>query len=790
MVMTLREQKWSRWSAALGRFSARQVDLALALLVTVTGLMLFAFAGIGGNTRAGFLFLQNVEQRSLDMRFAARGQRPHDERIVIVGIDEKTLQNVGAFPLPRTSYALLVNRLTAGGAGVIAFDVTFPTPESNSAQQALAQLQRELGSSAPAKVTARIKQLEAAGDHDAAFAAALQQSGRVVLGHLFLDRERAQSADAKRSEEYFNIIWAKAFPQVLKVKSKGRDFDLGRAWLENGGNVYPGAEANLALLAESAASYGFFNTNPDPDGTLRRALLIVRYGDQDFFPSLAMQTLREYEKIPDQEIAAYISENGLERIQFGRHNLRPWHDGSVLINYAGPYHTYQHYSMWDILRGAVPPDTFKNKIVLVGGTALGIGDLRSTPFEKQDAGYMGVEVHANIIDNLLHSDEKGRGSLTRGLQEEMIDTGFILLFGLVFGFWFSRIKPLYSTISLFLTLGAFAGFIYFSFARWGLWLSCVIPAGTLVVNYAVITSFRMIFEEGEKRKIRKTFSQYLSPGVIALIEKDPQKYIRPGGETKDLTVMFSDIRGFTTLSEGLTADELVLLLNEYLGEMTEVLFRSLGTLDKYIGDAIMAFWGSPYPQTDHAYRACVCALEMVATLEKLNARWQAEGRKQISIGVGLNTGPVNVGNMGSAKRLAWTVMGDNVNLASRLEGMTKEYRSKIVISEGTHREIAAQFVCRDLDKIRVKGKHQPVTIYELLDFAAEKEKYEPLLSSFNHAMEAYREQNWREAAGRLGEMLTRFPDDGPTQIFLDRVLEFMQNAPEPDWDGVYVMKTK
>jgi adenylate cyclase len=788
--MTLREQRWSRWSAALSRFSARQVDLALALLVTLAGLVLFAFTGIGGNTRAGFLFLQNVEQRSLDMRFAARGQRPHDERIVIVGIDEKTLQNIGAFPLPRTFYASLVNRLTAGGAGVIAFDATFPTPESNSAQQALSQLQRELGPSAPAKVTARIKQLEAAGDHDAMFAAALQQSGRVVLGHLFLDRERAQSADAKRAEEYFNIIWAKAFPQVLKVKSQGRDFDLSRAWQENGGNVYPGAEANLALLAESAASYGFFNTNPDPDGTLRRALLIVRYQDQDFFPSLAMQTLREYEKIPDQEIAAYISENGLERIQFGRHNLRPWHDGSVLINYAGPYHTYQHYSMWDVLSGAVPPGTFKDKIVLVGGTALGIGDLRSTPFEKQDAGYMGVEVHANIIDNLLHSDEKGRSFLTRGLHEEIIDIGFILLFGLVFGFWFSRIKPLYSTISLFLTLGAFTWFVYFSFAHWGLWLSCVIPAGTLVVNYAVITSFRMIFEEGEKRKIRKTFSQYLSPGVIALIEKDPQKYIRPGGETKDLTVMFSDIRGFTTLSEGLTAHELVLLLNEYLGEMTEVIFRSLGTLDKYIGDAIMAFWGSPYPQSDHAYRACVCALEMVRTLEKLNARWQAEGRKQISIGVGLNTGPVNVGNMGSAKRLAWTVMGDNVNLASRLEGMTKEYRSKIVISEGTYREIADQFVCRDLDKIRVKGKHQPVTIYELLDYAAEKEKYEPLLSRFNHAMEAYREQNWQEAAGRLGEMLTRFPDDGPTQIFLDRVLEFMQNAPEPDWDGVYVMKTK
>src|SRR5882724_1230096 len=411
MVMTLREQRWSRWSRWLGRFSARQIDLALAMLVTLTGLALFAYAGIGGNTRAGFLFLQNVEQRSLDMRFAARGERHHDERIVIVGIDEKTLQNVGSFPLPRTSYALLVNRLTAGVAGVIAFDATFPTPENNSAAQALTQLRRELGSSAPANVTAKIKELEAAGDHDAMFAAALQQSGRVVLGHLFLDRDRAQASDAKRAEQYFNIVWAKAFPQVLKVTAKGRDFDLSRAWIDNGGNAYPGAEANLALLAEAAASYGFFNTTPDADGTLRRALLMVRYQDQDFFPSLAMQTLREYEKIPDQEIAAYISENGLERIQFGRHNLRPWHDGSVLINYAGSYHTYRHYSMWDVVNGTVPPETFKNKIVLVGGTALGIGDLRNTPFQKQDAGYMGVEVHANIIDNLLHSNEKGRGFL-------------------------------------------------------------------------------------------------------------------------------------------------------------------------------------------------------------------------------------------------------------------------------------------------------------------------------------------------------------------------------------------
>jgi adenylate cyclase len=240
----------------------------------------------------------------------------------------------------------------------------------------------------------------------------------------------------------------------------------------------------------------------------------------------------------------------------------------------------------------------------------------------------------------------------------------------------------------------------------------------------------------------------------------------------------------------MTADELVRLLNEYLGEMTDVIFRNLGTLDKYIGDAIMAFWGSPYPQSDHAFRACTCAIEMIRGLENLNLKWQAEGRKEIAIGIGLNTGPVNVGNMGSAKRLAWTVMGDNVNLASRLEGMTKQYRSRIVISEGTYRQVADHFVCRELDRIRVKGKHQPVVVYELMDVAAARPKYQALITRFESAMEAYHAQNWRDAAGRFGELLGSYPEDGPTQIFLQRAVEFLETAPEADWDGVYVRKSK
>jgi adenylate cyclase len=403
---------------------------------------------------------------------------------------------------------------------------------------------------------------------------------------------------------------------------------------------------------------------------------------------------------------------------------------------------------------------------------------------------MGVEVHANIIDNLLHSQEKGRGFLQRGPHEEMIDIGFILLFGVVFGFLFSRITPLYSTILVIVTLLAFGWFVYFSFASKGQWLSFVIPAATLAANYVGITSVRMVREESEKRKVRKTFSQYLAPGVIELMEKDPEKYLSMGGEMKELTILFSDIRGFTTISEKLTPNELVQLLNEYFGQMTEILFATNGTLDKFIGDAIMAFWGSPVPQEDHAFLSCSCALQMVSGLAELNQKLQRAGRPPIGIGIGLNTGLVNVGNMGSERRRSWTVMGDNVNLASRLEGITKEYHVQLIISEATYRHVASQFVCRELDKIRVKGKTLPVNIYELMDVEDNRALHQSLLNGFDGAMQEYRQQNWNRAAELFAELLAQFPDDGPTQIFLERAIEFSENAPEGEWDGVYVMKTK
>ncbi len=774
----------------LGAWFSQHTHGTIALAATTIGLALFAYAGIGGNGRAGFVFLQDIEQRSLDLRFALRGSRTPDPRIVIVGIDEKTLQQIGSYPLPRSSYALLVNNLKADGPRVIAFDMTFPLPESSEALAMLNKLNRDFGAKASPAQKEEVEDLRLQADIDAQFADAIKNAGNVVVGHLFLDADRAKYADPKQAEAYFDIVWAKAFPQVFKNKSGKHDFDLGAAWIRAGGPVAQGVEANLPQFAEAAASYGFFNINPDADGTLRRVPFVIRYRDQDFFPSLDLEVLQQYEEIPDQQIAAYISADGLDRIEFGSHKLHPWQDGTALINYVGPYHSYPHYSMADVVSGALPPNTFKDKIVFVGSTALGIGDLRNTPFQKQGSGYMGVEVHANILDNLLHDREPHRTFLVRSFRQELVDIGFIILFGGVLGVWFGRCRPLVATITAVIVFAAFVGFVYLGFVHWGRWFSFVIPATTLVISYVSATSFRVAFEEREKRKIRKSFSQYLSPGVIAMIEKDPEKYIRPGGETQELSIMFSDIRDFTAMSEGMSPDDLVRLLNEYFNAMTEVLYRNLGTLDKYIGDAIMAFWGSPYPQKDHAYHACCCAVEMVARLAELNRGWSAHGGREIAIGIGVNSGPVNVGNIGSEQRLSWTAMGDNVNLASRLEGMTKQYRTAAIISDATYVQVKHQFVAREVDKIRVKGKHQPVTIYELFGPVSEQSKHESLLVAYNAALECYRTHNWREAAGKFGPILESYPHDGPTQVLLQRCLEFMDEPPADDWDGVYVASSK
>jgi adenylate cyclase len=763
--------------------------LLIALAVTLLGVVAFFDAGPEARSPRIFALLQNLELRSLDLRFQLRGVRPHDPRISIVGLDETTLHRMGTFPIPRNAYASLIERLSASGARIIVFDETFPTPEKNSAVEALKELQAEIGPNPGPKIVERIRSAEEKKDNDAILAAAMAKAGNVILGHIFLSRERAAETDPKAAEAYYNTLWGQPFPQIVKVKHKGEDFQIPQAWEQGKGQIAWGIEPNIPALADVAKSYGFINANADFDGTFRRATLLIRYQDLDYFPSLAFQAVKQYEGIPDQQVAGYMGAAGLERIDLGPHRIATAPDGTISINYAGPYNTFPHYSMIDVIDGRVPGSAFRDGLVLVGPTALGIGDIRNTPFQE-DTAFMGVEIQANIVDNLLHAGEPGRSYLRRGPNQEAIDLAFIVGFGLVMGYVFSRVRPLLAMASVLLALALFSLFVDQAFLRWDMWLSFAIPAATLLLDYAGITTYRMVFEEREKRRIRRSFSQYVSPKVIQLIEREPAKYLSPGGEMKDLTVMFSDIRSFTTISEALTPNELVLLLNEYLGEMTSIIFHRLGTLDKYIGDAIMAFWGSPVPQEDHAHRACAAAIEMQRRLRELNQKWAEQGRKQLAIGVGVNTGPMSVGNMGSPQRLAWTVMGDNVNLASRLEGINKHYHTGIVISEFTRQQVGDGFVVRELDRIRVKGKLHPVGIYELLDFANGASKYDDLLTRFADALCAYRSQCWQQAIEKLEQLLVAYPEDGPSKEFLRRCHEYLEHPPEAGWDGVYVMETK
>ncbi len=765
--------------------SSRRLEVTIPAVVTVVGLLLFALINIGSNDSATSRFIQKLELQSLDARFHLRGPRAHDENIVIVGLDEDTLQQVGSFPIARNIYAQMVDQLAKGGAKVIAFDANFPVPEKNSAVEALKTLESRV-SGAPS-VTKEIQKMELTADNDAILAESFKRAGNVVLGHLFLDPIRAKSVTNQGREEYLNILSRRPFPQIQKV-SKGKDFEKDSAFEAAHGQVARGVYANIRTLAESAKSYGFFDDEADADGTFRRATLLILYAGSDFFPSLAVQTVREFEDIKDQDVVAYIAETGFERMELGRHTLHIQGDGHALINFVGPYLSYKHYSMIDVVKGIVPPETFKGKIVIFGATAVAIGDIRNIPFP--DPGYMGVEIHANIVDNILHSGESGRGFLSRGINEESIDVFFILLFGAGLGYWFLHSKPSTATASAVAALFIFAAVVYLAFAYLGMWLSFVVPTGTLIANYAGITSFRMIFEEREKQRVRNTFKRYVSPGVISLIEKDPQRYFKPGGESKDLTVMFSDIRSFTSLSEGLTPDELVTLLNEYLGEMTDIIFKHWGTLDKYIGDAVMGFWGSPFPAKDHAVRGCAAALEMHARLHELNQKWVADGGQALAAGIGLNTGIVNVGNMGSAKRFAWTVMGDNVNLASRLEGASKEYRVSIIVGRGTFEEAKTQYVFRELDRICVKGKVQPIQIYELLDHIANQDKHNERIALWSKALGFYLRGEWEHGIRAFEAVLERYPDDGPSSVFLHRCEEKMTEAPVADWDGVWVMKSK
>src|SRR5258707_1583206 len=534
----------------------------------------------------------------------------------------------------------------------ISFDVTFSKPDQSSAPlRALwadFESRQKAGETIDPRLMAEIKKSIAATDADQRFATSIQNFGAVVLGNFFLHTEAdLRGLDDKTLDDYANQIAFYSFPNVRPLNpATGKNDRIALIQKFNPDRLLPqGTEANLSIftsaLSEETPSTGFFTVYPAIDGVVRRSNLIIPYGrskdlaDWALYASLDVQSVRSFLGLPNDQVVLEFGPVGASRILFGSNTpVRTDELGRVFINFHGPAYTYKHYSMVDVIEHQTPPDAFSGKIVLVGATATGIGDLRTTPFGGLD--YPGVEIHANVIDNILHGN-----FLRRGAKQSLWDLLLILFFGVPLGIWMALVSPRWMGFGMLL-LTALVAVDYFAFLR-GSWLNFTIPALTLTSNVILVSLYRALVEEKEKRRVRSAFGQYLSPEVVRRLLVNPQ-LVEP--RKTEITVVFSDIRGFTTISEKLETQELALFLNQYLSDMTQIVFQHRGTLDKYIGDAVMAFWGAPFEEEGHAVLACQSALDMMARIRQLQEKWQAEGKPRLDIGIGFETRVSSIGYTG------------------------------------------------------------------------------------------------------------------------------------------------
>lgn len=798
--------KWSAGRSGFGIYEllvswwGHRASFLISLSVTLAALLIYFFSFFGESPTPIFGFLEKLEDSSLDMRFLYRpaSATPVDPRIVMVDIDQHTQEVLGKWPFSRMHFAHLLDTLHEGHAKVAAFDITFSKPDQTSAPllalRADLEARRKTGEAIDPRLMQELDQAIVEYDADKQFAKSIQRFGAVVLGNFFLHTEAdLRGLDAKTLDDYANQIAFYSFPSVRPLNpATGKADRIALIEKFRPDRLMPeGTEANLAVLtsalSEETSSTGFFNIYADSDGVIRRSNLIIPYGrskdlnDWDIYASLEVQTIRSFLGLPNEQVVLEFGPVGASRIVFG--DVAQVHTdelGRVYVNYHGPSYTYPHYSMADVIEKKVTPQTFAGKIVLIGATATGIGDLRTTPFGDND--YPGVEIHANVIDDILN-----HSFLKRGAKQSLWDLLLILFFGIPFGIWMALVSPRWMWFGIGM-LAALMAVDYAAFLR-GWWLNFTIPALTLTLNVILISLYRALVEEKEKKRVRTAFGQYLSPEVVRRLLVNPQ-LVEP--RKTEITVMFSDIRGFTTISEKLDAQELAIFLNQYLSDMTKIVFERRGTLDKYIGDAVMAFWGAPIEDAEHAKLACETALAMMARMRELQKEWKAAGKPQLDIGIGLNTGVASVGNMGSSLRYGYTALGDSVNLSSRLEGLNKDYGTHILVNETTYAAAKdAGFVFRELDLIRVKGKNQPVMIYELIgDAASLMPDTMTRLDRFREGRELYQQRRWSEAQTVFQAMIDQWPEDGAARAYWKRCQEYLFDEPAVNWDGVFTMTHK
>ncbi|MBT3922802.1 MAG: CHASE2 domain-containing protein [Nitrospina sp.] len=726
--------------------------------------------------------MEPLENLFQNIHFKLRGPLSPNSDVVITEIDEKSLDTLGRWPWPRKTMAKLVKKLHEYEAEVIGFDIIFSSPQNSSDHNALRKLQNMISPTQSLEAVEYLDQLLRETNDDVQFSQALSKASKSVLGYFFhFSSDGLDHLTPTQRKLYFEDIKSSRFNGFLRS-----DENLQLSSLN-----FPTAfavESNISSISRTASRSGYLSFDLESDGSVKKLPLIVRYvdrGKDHYFPPFSLRILEQYLQ---GSLLFRVNELGMEEVILDNDNpiVIPTNSkGEMEVNYLGPRGTFPGISISDLLENDLNneiKEKVRNKIVLIGATATALEDLKPTPF---DPALPGVEIHATIIDNIL-----SHRFLTQPSWTPVVDSIYLLLIGLVLTFVYSRIQPLMSLL-IWLIFACTSFYLsHWLFSNQGFWLTDVYPLMENTGIAALILLGRFVKEEKQKLFIKKVFGQYLSPRVVKELINDPSK-LKLGGEQKKLTALFTDLEGFTTFSEQLSATDLVTLLNTYLSEMTDILLQYEGTLDRYDGDAIKAFFGAPVYFDDHAKRACWVCIDMQSKLKVMRVKFREEGKPELFMRVGINTGSMVIGNMGSTTRMMYGMNGDSVNLCARLEGANKQYGTYSLISEFTYQSAKEFIEVRELDTLRVVGRSNPIKIYELLGKKGDiEESLKKVLPEFNQGLSSYQNREWTEAKKHFENALKIRPEDGPSRIYSQRCEKFILEPPAQTWDGVFNLSTK
>ncbi len=704
--------------------------------------------------------LQRVEGILYDARLLASlssNERQFDEQIIIVDIDEKSMREQGRYPWSRGKVSDLVTKLMDAGAVVVAFDIFFAEPERNPVEVVLAK-----NTHLSVQSRQQIQNLAESVDFDKKFSETLSSS-EVVLGFLFDDN--AQTAGQLPDSV---IDWQNKSELSSEIAS------------------FEHVLGNIAPLQSAATGAGFINSVPESDGFIRKASLVLNYRGQ-LYPSLALETARVYTLADRITAQSKVSGNAtwLQGLSFGNHFIPTNEKGQIFIPYKGRKHSYPYISATDVLNDRVDHNSLDGAVVFIGTSAVGLADLRTTSVGVQ---YPGVEVHANVFEGLIHPEI---------LPIELdITLAIVFTLLLVTGFSLALLMAKQGPIKiLVISLISFTLHISFNWYCW--WaLKISLPLFQILLLITLLTAYYgaigFVSENVTRKKIKSMFDQYVPPAYIEKLIHSA-KGVELKTERKEMTVLFADIRNFTTLSEQFSPEELSDFLKEYLTEATAIIFDNKGTIDKYVGDMVMALWNAPLEDENHSENAVISALKLIDLTRELSKRFAAKNWPEIRVGIGISTGEMVVGDMGSSYRKAYTVLGDAVNLGARIESLTKYYGVDILVSSNTCKDIVARgIICRKIDRIKVKGKLTAVEIYQPIGFEAElSDEIKANIELHEEAMGYYFSGRWHEAKA----LFIRLKQSTHISviiysIYLERVTTLIGNVDVNDWDGVHSHETK